>query len=357
MKVPRRWPTPLLTAVLLLLPGCGGDPDEKRAIDAPFGGGLKYADLSEGEGEPVKDGDVVEVRYTARVKADRKPFEGNVNNDRPALRFVVGDHQVVQGFDAGVVGMKSGGKRKLYVPSTLGYGSRGLTDKVPANADLVYEVELLKIDRIGIEDTHTGNGPEVTRYSSVLVDLRGMDSSGAVFSETAGHGPPMRFVIGSAPVRGLDLGLLGMKQGGGRRITIPPELAVFRGARPASAPADAELVYEVELLQVVSLEVEDLKSGSGRAVRTGDRVSVHYTGTLKANGQKFDSSLDRAQPFEFQVGGGQVIKGWELGVVGMKVGGKRKLIIPADLAYGDHARGSIPPGSDLVFEIELLAIK
>ena len=104
------------------------------------------------------------------------------------------------------------------------------------------------------------------------------------------------------------------------------------------------------------LEKTDLQVGQGAEATTGKSVKVHYTGTL-TDGKKFDSSLDRGDPFGFRLGGGQVIKGWDEGVVGMKVGGKRKLVIPPELAYG--ARGFppvIPPNSTLVFEIELLAV-
>jgi FKBP-type peptidyl-prolyl cis-trans isomerase len=105
------------------------------------------------------------------------------------------------------------------------------------------------------------------------------------------------------------------------------------------------------------LQIEDLSTGSGTEATEGRTVSVHYTGTL-TNGEKFDSSLDRGRPFEFTLGAGRVIKGWEQGVLGMKVGGKRKLTIPPELGYG--ARGFppvIPANSTLVFEIELLGVK
>jgi FKBP-type peptidyl-prolyl cis-trans isomerase len=104
------------------------------------------------------------------------------------------------------------------------------------------------------------------------------------------------------------------------------------------------------------LQFEDLQEGTGVAAKAGDSVSVHYTGWL-ANGKKFDSSHDRKRPFDFQLGAGRVIKGWDEGVAGMKVGGKRKLHIPAALGYGARGAGSaIPPNAELIFEVELLKI-
>jgi FKBP-type peptidyl-prolyl cis-trans isomerase FkpA len=105
------------------------------------------------------------------------------------------------------------------------------------------------------------------------------------------------------------------------------------------------------------LQFEELVEGIGEEARAGNSVEVHYTGWL-TDGTKFDSSLDRRSPFAFQLGAGRVIKGWDEGVAGMKVGGKRKLHIPANLGYGARgAGGVIPPNADLVFEVELLKIR
>ena len=100
-----------------------------------------------------------------------------------------------------------------------------------------------------------------------------------------------------------------------------------------------------------TLVIEDLVVGTGATAAAGDTVTVDYVGTF-TNGSKFDSSYDRSQPFTFRLGAGQVIAGWDQGVPGMKVGGKRRLTIPPDLAYGSRGSGPIPPNSTLVFEIE-----
>ncbi|MFM8552041.1 MAG: FKBP-type peptidyl-prolyl cis-trans isomerase [Nitrospiraceae bacterium] len=105
------------------------------------------------------------------------------------------------------------------------------------------------------------------------------------------------------------------------------------------------------------LQYIDLVDGKGRQAELGDTATVHYTGWL-ANGTKFDSSVDRGQPFAFRVGAGQVIKGWDEGVGTMKIGGKRKLIIPPDLAYGSRGAGNVvPPNATLTFEVELLGLR
>ena len=105
------------------------------------------------------------------------------------------------------------------------------------------------------------------------------------------------------------------------------------------------------------LGIIDIEAGSGETPEAGKLMVVHYTGWLSDDGTKFDSSLDRGTPFEFQLGEGQVISGWDEGVATMKVGGKRRLIIPAELAYGEQERSGIPPNSELTFDIELLEIK
>jgi peptidylprolyl isomerase len=120
-------------------------------------------------------------------------------------------------------------------------------------------------------------------------------------------------------------------------------------ANPVTAP-------ETVITTPSGLQYVELVEGKGAFPKPGQRVTVHYTGTLE-NGKKFDSSRDRGQPFQFQIGVGQVIKGWDEGLSTMKVGGRRKLIIPPELGYGARgAGGVIPPNATLIFDVELLGI-
>ncbi len=141
--------------------------------------------------------------------------------------------------------------------------------------------------------------------------------------------------------------------------TLSVAEGVSADSTPSSAPVaskEAE-VNDPELTTTKSgLKYKDLAPGSGATATQGKTARVHYTGWL-VDGTKFDSSVDRGQPFEFKVGAGQVIKGWDEGVAGMKVGGKRKLVIPPALGYGARgAGGVIPPEATLIFEVELLGL-
>ena len=138
-----------------------------------------------------------------------------------------------------------------------------------------------------------------------------------------------------------------------------PQILTPTSAIITITPTEATGGATMDNFQVLAdgLKISDEVVGTGAEAKAGDTVTVNYLGTLE-NGTKFDSSYDRNTPFTTQIGVGQVIKGWDEGIVGMKVGGKRKLIIPPDLGYGDQgAGGAIPPNSTLVFVVELLSVK
>ncbi len=135
---------------------------------------------------------------------------------------------------------------------------------------------------------------------------------------------------------------------------------LFVNSNKTAAPVNNQATDTTNLptptnFEIQGMKVEITKQGTGVAVKAGDNAMVHYVGTL-ADGKKFDSSIDRNAPFTFMVGAGRVIKGWDLGVLGMKVGEKRKLTIPPALAYGEAGFGPIPKSATLTFEVELLKI-
>jgi len=230
------------------------------------------------------------------------------------------------------------------------------------------------------EDTVSGQGKEAKSGQDVSVHYTGWlykdGVKGAKFDSSKDRGEPFEFELdGGMVIRGWDEGVQGMKIGGTRVLVIPPQLGY--GARGAGGviPPNATLMFEVELLGVSGgdeavdldlqttasgLQFQDTVVGEGAEAKSGQKVTVHYTGWLYKDGlrgKKFDSSKDRRDPFRFQLDGGQVIRGWDEGVQGMKVGGTRVLVIPASLGYGARgAGGVIPPNATLMFEVELLAV-
>src|SRR3954451_6731616 len=137
---------------------------------------------------------------------------------------------------------------------------------------------------------------------------------------------------------------------------IFPGLAILALAATATLAAPPTEVGKAKTTPS-GLQYSTVKPGTGPAAQPGQQVSVHYTGTL-TNGQKFDSSRDRNEPFAFRLGGGEVIKGWDEGVAGMKVGERRKLVIPPTLGYGAQGAGGVmPPTPTMVLDVELLGVK
>jgi FKBP-type peptidyl-prolyl cis-trans isomerase FkpA len=131
----------------------------------------------------------------------------------------------------------------------------------------------------------------------------------------------------------------------------PAEKPAKKKAAKAKAPGEGPVTKDV-----TKLVTKDIKVGKGAVAKDGQKVTVHYTGWL-TNGKKFDSSVDRKEPFQFTLGAHQVIEGWDKGVAGMKVGGKRRLTIPPQMGYGERGAGdAIPPNATLVFEVELLSV-
>ncbi len=227
-------------------------------------------------------------------------------------------------------------------------------------------------------EVQAGHGEQPQPGSIVAVHYRGMLADGSVFDSSYERGEPIRFPLGAGMViAGWDEGIALMRVGGKARLVIPPHLGYGAMGYPPVIPPNATLTFDVELVEVMpgppaapqdlpaeryttsasGLRYADLSIGDGAQATAGRTVTVHYTGWL-TDGTMFDSSLNRGEPFVFPLGAGRVIRGWDEGVAGMRVGGQRQLVIPAALAYGSRgAGGVIPPGATLIFEVELLEVR
>ena len=164
----------------------------------------------------------------------------------------------------------------------------------------------------------------------------------------------------------MDRRVIGLLAAGGILVVVVAVILIGRSGGDSGDSTTTKADIEVPNGPTVKLptgspptqlQVKDLKTGTGAEAKAGDQVSVQYIGVLYDNGNKFDASYDRGQPFSFKLGGGQVIPGWDQGVAGMKVGGRRELIIPPDLAYGAQGQPpTIPPNATLVFVIDLVSV-
>lgn len=225
-----------------------------------------------------------------------------------------------------------------------------------------------------------GDGPAPEVGEVVSVHYTGHLEDGTVFDSSVDRNEPIQFALGRGMViPGWDEGIALLNVGGKARLIIPPELAYGSAGAGGVIPPDATLVFDVELIDVKpgapdsptaldeaeftetdsGLRYFDLVEGDGPTPEEGQQVIVHYTGWLKEDGVQFDSSLNRGQPIVFTVGIGQVIPGWDEALTSMNVGGKRQVVIPPELAYGEAGAGGgiIPPNATLIFEMELVDVQ
>jgi FKBP-type peptidyl-prolyl cis-trans isomerase len=392
----------LAVSASLSAPSVGRADDAPKASEIPAdkdpvttASGLKYTVLVAGkEGVHPKIGDKVKVHYTGWLP-DGTKFDSSRDRGAPAT-FMVG--QVVPGWNEALALMTVGARWKLTLPPALGYGAEGRPPTIPANATLIFDVELL--------DVHVA--PVMPKFHAAVPEAQKTTASGIkyeVLKEGAGDSPAetdvaeLKFALFNTKgdlcdcsektektlkARAVDLAIPFMKEalamlkpGARLRFEVPPELCFGDRAMGPALPAKSTTVWEIELVSIVKplpvppfampdeaktkatasgLKYEVIAEGdaAGASPKLGDKVKVHYAGWL-TDGTLFDSSYGRGEETVFPLGA--VIPGWNEGLALMKPGATYKFVIPPQLAYG--ARGMPPkiaPNATLVFLVTLVKI-
>jgi peptidylprolyl isomerase len=353
--------------------------------------GVQYLEQVAGDGRTPQDGDILTMNFVLSLPDGTQVI--NSQDSGQPIKAVMGRDELLPGWEEGLALMKAGGTAKMAVPAELAFGEQGY-GSIPPNSQIVLDVELLSVEEPPVPaevaesdmtttdsglkyyDIEEGDGAEamsdsiVSTTYTIWVQGEGADE----YIVSSPEGQPISFKVGGGDTvfPGWEEGVQGMKVGGTRQLVIPPEIAL--GEQGANAiPPNATLIMEIALTDVKEpvtqtevdpadytttesgLQYYDIVKGDGATAEAGQTVTVHYTGWLE-DGTQFDSSVDRGEPFTFVLGEGGVIPGWDEGLAGMQVGGKRQLRIPAALAYGETGSGPIPANATLVFDIELLEV-
>ena len=268
--------------------------------------GIKIFDIVEGEGESPKIEDMVTVRYTGWLDGGCV-FDSTYARGEDAELLLVA---LIPGWRQAMLTMKPGGSRRVEIPSSLGYRELGSPPVIPGNATLTFEIELI----------------------AVLTPTQAIATATAMAANVTA--PPIPTAT---------------PEGG-------PIVSCDNAGYPESAPQYDDITEDQYTDEPSGIRVFDTNVGDGSAVNPANTVDVHYTGWLVADGCVFDSSYSRGASVSFPVGG--VIPGFRDAILGMKVGGQRRVYIPADQGYGAQgAGGAIPPNADLVFDIVLDSVR
>lgn len=366
----------------------------KKPKTVKTGSGLEYTITEKGNGKKAQIGDKVFVHYTGKLTNDTV-FDSSVGKGQP-FSFKLGAGQVIKGWDEAFQILQVGDKATIKFGPELGYGERAM-GKIPANATLIFDVELVDVvegirpyDVKGKDTVKTPSGLQyiliqankageaAVNETRVVANYSAYFKDGKMFDSSFDRNQPLKATIGKGQLfAGLNEGLSLMHKGEKARMIIPSKLA-FGEQGNGPIPANTDIIFDVELVDVqkvvppVQYDIKGLeakktasgityyevkKSGSNVKAAVGKTVKVHYSGYL-ADGKMFDSSVERGEPIEFPLGQGMVIQGWEEGIALMSVGDKLRLVIPYFLAYGEQGRPPlIPEKADLTFDVELMEVK
>ncbi len=212
------------------------------------GDGLVIKEVLIGKGPVASSYDVVRVHYTGKL-TNGKVFDTSRKRNQP-YEFVLGTQSVIKGWDVGIAGMRVGGKRKLIIPPKFGYGDQPQGDDIPANSTLVFEVELAGLFTPKVKTSHAGSGDAAAVGDSITFQYVAK-ASGKKFDSTYDGGTPMTIQLGRTQLPpGLTRGLIGVKKGEKRTITIPPEAGLGKREVPGKIPGNSILIFEVAVLSV-----------------------------------------------------------------------------------------------------------
>jgi FKBP-type peptidyl-prolyl cis-trans isomerase len=346
--------------------------------------GLKYSVLKAAEGATPKAGDSVRVHYTGWT-TDGKKFDSSRDRGTP-FKFVLGQGQVIKGWDEGVALMTKGSRYKFSIPYQLAYGENGRPPRIPAKAELIFDVELIDffgaptmptIDPETSQKTESGMLWKKTKGSGAKLGANGFGKINFAFwssktkklVQATDTDPRETRISGSGASQRLDF----LKEfwalaeiGATYELQVPAKLAFGEQGIPGRVGPGEDTIWRLTVEEGIpfardaknvvkktesGIEYEIIKEGEGKQPTAASRVKVDYIGWLK-DGTVFDSSLSRGQPATF--GLNQVIAGWTEGMQLMKPGGIYRFTIPWKLAYGEAGRQPmIPAKADLIFWVEL----
>ena len=218
--------------------------------------GLKITDTKVGTGAVAENGDTLTMKYAGRLKSTGAEFDSNMKPDGKPFTFPLGQGQVIKGWDLGVKGMRVGGKRTLEIPAALGYGATGAGEKIPPNSDLVFDIELMDVQKIGDASTvlretlKPGTGPEVKSGDVVTIKYKITLPDGKLIDDNKGKAA--QFKVGSPVVAlpGLNVALIGMKKGQTVRATIPPALGLKPTGPDSVVPPNSTIKVDITLVGI-----------------------------------------------------------------------------------------------------------
>ena len=272
----------------------------------PTASGIYILPSDPGKGMKIDSGCMVQLQFTVST-IDGKEIFSSYSRPEP-IKFQYGNRFDTPGVEEGIGTLKKGGKAKVIVPSKMAFGDKGRGNIVPPYCTLVYNLEIMDVKSKA--DYEKEQAVEKKKQEKEQAEAKKKDEK--------------------------------MKEDA--KKSEPKDREKYLKDNNINVKPTADGLYYIEKAK-----------GTGPQALAGKKVKVHYTGTL-LNGKKFESSRDRNEPLEFILGSGQVIRGWEEGIAMMKQGGKATLIIPSSLGYMDQNKGTIPPFSTLVFDIELLEV-